>query len=472
MTRTNQSGTQAYNPYLPGWEYIPDAEPHTFSGRVYVFGSHDRAQGTNYCQNDYVSWSAPEDDLANWRYEGVIFAKTDDPREDVILYAPDVVRGLDGRYYLYYSTANTSFISVAVCDEPAGHYQYLGDVAHANGDVLGLREGDYFAFDPGVLVDDDCRVWLYAGSGQKSNERYGHPLGLFVAELEPDMVTLKSEPRLLMEADWDHSKPNFWEGPSIRHIGELYYLVYPTTDFAGLGYATSRYPDRDFEFRGAIHSASDIRPGGRTMDNGAYPLGNSHGGIVEACGQWYVFDHRTTNDTLFSRQGVAEPIEIGPDGTIAPVEATSCGLNGGPLRGEGTYPTHIACNLYAGAGFDRTQSKLSPYVTQDESDYDPSAGGPKPVPYVTNIRDGAVVGYKHFSIDAPAELVLVVRGAAQGVLSVGTNPREGTCAVLDLESSEWTSVRVPLDSTGERLALYICFEGEGSFDLKEFEFVH
>ena len=25
---------QAFNPYLPGWEYIPDGEPH-------IFGSHD-----------------------------------------------------------------------------------------------------------------------------------------------------------------------------------------------------------------------------------------------------------------------------------------------------------------------------------------------------------------------------------------------------------------------------------------------
>ena len=27
---------QAYNPYLPSWEYIPDAEPYVFDGRVYV----------------------------------------------------------------------------------------------------------------------------------------------------------------------------------------------------------------------------------------------------------------------------------------------------------------------------------------------------------------------------------------------------------------------------------------------------
>lgn len=27
--------TQAPNPYLPSWEYVPDAEPHIVDGRVY-----------------------------------------------------------------------------------------------------------------------------------------------------------------------------------------------------------------------------------------------------------------------------------------------------------------------------------------------------------------------------------------------------------------------------------------------------
>jgi len=33
---------QAFNPYLPCYEYIPDGEPHVFGDRVYIFGSHDK----------------------------------------------------------------------------------------------------------------------------------------------------------------------------------------------------------------------------------------------------------------------------------------------------------------------------------------------------------------------------------------------------------------------------------------------
>ena len=64
--------TQAMNPYLPEYEYIPDGEPYVFGDRVYLFGSHDRAGGRVFCLNDYVCWSAPVDDLGDWRYEGVI----------------------------------------------------------------------------------------------------------------------------------------------------------------------------------------------------------------------------------------------------------------------------------------------------------------------------------------------------------------------------------------------------------------
>ena len=53
---------QAFNPYLPSWEYIPDGEPYVFDGRVYIYGSHDRFNGHAYCLNDYVTWSAPVDD--------------------------------------------------------------------------------------------------------------------------------------------------------------------------------------------------------------------------------------------------------------------------------------------------------------------------------------------------------------------------------------------------------------------------
>ena len=70
---------QCYNPYLPSWEYIPDAEPRVFGDRLYIYGSHDLFGAKEYCEGNYVSWSAPVGDLSDWRYEGVIFKKEDTP---------------------------------------------------------------------------------------------------------------------------------------------------------------------------------------------------------------------------------------------------------------------------------------------------------------------------------------------------------------------------------------------------------
>ena len=97
---------QVFNPYLPAGEYIPDGEPHVFGNRVYVYGSHDRFNAAIFCVNDYVCYSAPVDDLSAWRYEGVIYKKKQDPLNKLgirLLFAPDVVQGVDGRYYLYYA---------------------------------------------------------------------------------------------------------------------------------------------------------------------------------------------------------------------------------------------------------------------------------------------------------------------------------------------------------------------------------
>lgn len=78
------------------------------------------------------------------------------------LYAPDVTIGPDGRYYLYYVLSNVNFVSVAVCDTPAGAYEFYGYVHYPDGTLLGLGAGDEAQFDPGVLTENG-RTYLYTG---------------------------------------------------------------------------------------------------------------------------------------------------------------------------------------------------------------------------------------------------------------------------------------------------------------------
>lgn len=94
------------------------ANPHVFGDRVYHYGSHDREGGWTFCMDDYVVYSAPVDDLDDWRCEGVSYRAEQDPdySEYKYMYAPDVVCGNDGRYYIYTTVwqENTAMAVTAV----------------------------------------------------------------------------------------------------------------------------------------------------------------------------------------------------------------------------------------------------------------------------------------------------------------------------------------------------------------------
>lgn len=152
--------TQCHNPYLPLFEHIPDGEPRVFGDRLYIFGSHDLENGNEFCELDYVAWSAPVNDLSDWRYEGVIYRKDQDPfNQDLLpLYAPDVVKGRDGRYYLYYCVRFQDSINVAVCNTPVGEYEYYGRIRYQDGTVM----TDNQPYDPSVICCEEGN-FLYFG---------------------------------------------------------------------------------------------------------------------------------------------------------------------------------------------------------------------------------------------------------------------------------------------------------------------
>ena len=459
---------QGFNPYLPSWEYIPDAEPYVFDGRVYIYWSHDRFNGYVYCLNDYVCWSAPVDDLTDWRYEGVIYRKTDDPLNpdgSMCLYAPDVTVGPDGRYYLFYVLDKVSIVSVAVCDKPAGKYEFYGYVRYPDGTRLGEREGDQPQFDPGLLTEGD-RTYLYTGfcpRGDKSRK------GPMVTVLGPDMLTIVEEPVFIAPSE-PYSKGSgyegheFFEAPSIRKRGDTYYFIYSSVVFHELCYATSKYPNKDFVFRGVIVSNNDLhidtyKPANKPMFYG----GNNHGSMVEINGQWYIFYHRHTNGTNFSRQACLEPITFLEDGTILQAEMTSCGPNGGPLEGRGEYPTYIACNLFCSEGSlytDWTASWMNnqfPKITQDGKDGDEEIG------YIANMKDSATAGFKYFDCKGVKRIKIKTRGYARGAFEVRTKWDGPVLGRIPIEFSNiWKEYSADIEIPDGVHSLYFTYTGQGS----------
>ena len=461
-----------FNPYLPSYEYMPDGEPHVFGDRLYIYGSHDRFGGDGYCLNDYVCWSAPLTDLSAWRFEGTIYRKSQHPGGAAALYAPDAVRGTDGRYYLYYSAKDSYKISVAVCDTPAGQYEYLGDVHAEDGHACGTRPREWMEFDPAVLVDTDGRVWLYSGTGGKAEgpEKEQHPaVGAFVRELAPNMLTAKGEAKIIMPREKHGlSKPAFFEGSSIRKVGSLYYFVYAATDLSGLHYCTSNRPDGGFTWRGRIHSTSDMGLNGHSLMNPLYPVGNSHGGLVCLNGQWFIFDHRMTNRTLFSRQGVAEPVTIGADGSIRQAETTSCGLSGGTMQAAGTIPAYAACILMSRKLLGIMQNPTAiPYITQDGGDRECG-----PAQYAANIRNGSVVGFRYFTDGSGiGKITIKLRGKAEGNIRVHANLKRPPLAAIPVHSIQdtvWFDVSARITLSEKHFPLYFVYAGKGTLQMQEF----
>lgn len=468
---------QAFNPFLPSYEYIPDGEPHVFGNRVYLFGSHDRFGGTSFCMKDYVCWSAPVNDLKSWRCEGVIYRRTQDPlNEDGAhaLFAPDVCRGPDGRYYLYYALDFVSVISVAVCDTPAGEYKFHGHVHFKDGHVLSSRAGEPYAFDPAVLCEGED-VYLYMGYCpypprhlMDVPKTYTHA---WVYKLAPDMLTIEGEavpvaPSFSNSAGTGFEGHEFFEASSIRKVGGRYYFIWSSYYGHELCYATSKCPAGPFKFGGTIISNGDIGIGGIADENNCNNyIGNNHGSIEEIAGKWYVFYHRHTNGTSFSRQACAEEIKILPDGSIPQVEMTSCGLNAGPLEGIGEYPARIACVLKSGQGTKRgdiPHGGAHPYFTQDGPDGEEEAGQ-----HIANLKNGAVCGFKYFSGAGARKITVTVRGTADGCFAVSGGKEELACIKI-APSQSWTQFSAPLKEARGVFPLYFTCRGEGYADFLGF----
>lgn len=346
------------NPYLPLWEYIPDGEPRVFGDRVYIYGSHDRPGSDSFCDKKLKVWSAPLDDLSNWTCHGHCFHTEEDrdhgsdtPWTEGYLYAPDVVEK-DGKYYLYAYIMDAKGC-VGVSDRPEGPFKLLSKYKYniPEGKDQDCFDRGWFV-DPGVLVDDDGKVYIYCGFKRS-----------WAAQINPDNMYeiidgTYQDDIIPMEKPYD-----FFEACSPRKIGDTYYMIYSPNRSSQLVYATSKSPTGPFEYRGVI------------VDNGVdYPGGNNHGSICNIRGQWYIFYHRMTNNTIMSRRACVEKIEILPDGTIPQIEMTSLGFDES-LSPYKVTPAELACVLKGGCFITELDAMTRP---------------------ITGITNGSIIGYKYF----------------------------------------------------------------------------
>ena len=341
-------------------------------------------------------------------------------------------------------------------------------------------------FDPGVITEGD-KTYMYTGfCGNHMKDR----IGAMATVLDKDMLTIIEEPVIIAPGDCysDVSKPvetecpykqdsienwkgyknhEFFEAPSIRKIGDTYYFVFSSAVMHELCYATSKNPTSGFEYKGVIVSNVDLhidsyKPADMPTAYGA----NNHGGFEVINGEYYMFYHRHTNGTWYSRQGCAEKIKINPDGTIDQVEITSCGLNNGPLEAKGEYPAYIACNLFLAKNpVMYIKGKTEPLITQEGRDGDQELG------FIDNVQDSTTIGFKYFDCKNVKSISIAIRGYCGGTYQVKTSLDGEPVGTIEIESRNiWHKYTIDVNIPDGVHPIYLVYNGWGNHQLKYIEF--
>jgi len=469
------------NPYMPLWEHVPDGEPHVFEyngeKRVYIYGSHDIAI-TEYCGTNYVVWSAPVDDLTNWTYHGVCYESSDGS----MLYAPDVAQKGD-TFYMWVAEQNGGAVYVASSKNPAGPFT----------DPIKTDVG----FDPGVLVDDDGRVYAYWGFTRQ-----------YAAELEDDMVTIKNgtiRENVIRHSvtDWSPSdggedpEDAFFEASSPRKVFGKYVYIYskryytPQPQYGvyedNNGFLSFKYSDEpldnykmggDFSF-----NAGELLDNGDGTKTMTYRWGNNHGSIVDIDGQWYVFYHRQTGVNEYSRQAMLEPIDVAQDkngrifiGKITydedgepiasePVEMTSQGPHVNGLDSRKIISAGYACHLFGGKKGGANGGEGGAYIKPVYEKVD-TISAP-----IVDITSTITAGYRYlqFGEQSPATVTAEITALEDITVNVRVDSYQGEIiATFDMKKGD-TKAQAPVtkEVTGKR-AVYFEFLSQSPEVIAEF----
>ena len=345
---------KAQNPYLPLWEHLPDGEPRVFEDpdnpgkwRAYIIGSHD-IHYTQYCGNDIRMWSAPVEDLSQWRDEGPIFSWFVDGQWDT-MFAPDLVEVKDrttGKktYWLYPHSRGWRRVPM-VCkgDRPNGPFTPV----NLTPDGRQCLPGSLIDFDPSVFIetitdkkDPDYargfRAYVFYGFQHSTaceldpETMYSQRLGTQL--IDPFIPASSRDGKLLdkegseYKALYEGQNPldfNFFEASSIRQVGNKYVMVfsgYSGKEY-GLGntnsalrYAFGDSPLGPWRSGGVLVDSRGVVPNEDgshlTTTNAAH---NTHGSLQEINGQWYVFYHRPPRGFGNARQAMVAPVKISCD---------------------------------------------------------------------------------------------------------------------------------------------------------------
>ncbi len=485
----------AQNPYLPLWEHLPDGEPRVFEDpdrpgkyRAYIIGSHDVTYSA-YCGNDIRMWSAPVEDLSQWRDEGPIFTWFVDGQWDT-MFAPDLVEVKDRKtgkktYYLYPHSRGWRRVAM-VCkgDRPNGPFTPV----NLTDDGRQCLPGSLIDFDPSVFIenitdkrdkdyDRGFRAYVFYGFRHSTayeldqDNMYAVRPGTevhdyFIPASERYGVVRDPEgtqyPALYK--DQNPGDFNFFEASSIRQVGNKYVMVfsgYSGPDY-GLGstnsalrYAFGDSPLGPWRSGGVLVDSRGVVPnedGTRLVTTNA--AHNTHGSLQEINGQWYVFYHRPPRGFGNARQAMVAPVKITwdkkkvADGGMVRITAydpytknnewTASASNG--MTYTGAEVTSEGFQIFGLPPYRYYSAGLACYMTGNEwmqDNHDVWNDGMD----LAGINNRGIVGFKYFGFGGLDKDTKGVKAFA------GTKKGNGTSLCLDLTpgGNGAFTIRVMLD---------------------------
>lgn len=443
------------NPYLPLWEHLPDGEPRVFEDpdnpgkyRAYIIGSHD-VRFKSYCGADIRMWSAPVEDLTDWRDDGPIFTYNIQGQWDV-MYAPDLVeiKGKDGKkvYYLFpHSRGHRREAMVCKGNRPDGPFTPV----NLNEDGTQTLPGSILGFDPSIFVEEitdpkdadyetGFRAYGFWGFQRSSaaqldqntmwSVRPGTDIIPYFVPASTREGQIKDPEGTTYPALYKEQNPldfNFFEASSIRKVGNKYIMIF--SGYSGPEYglgntnSTLRYAYGDsplgpWRSGGVLVDSRGVVPNhDGTKLQGTNAAHNTHGSLQEINGQWYVFYHRPPRGFGYARQAMVAPVTIKWD--KKPV------ANGGKVTING-YDPYSKGNVWtakAGNGDEYTGAEVTSegfqiygmdpykyysagyacYLSNIGSQQDSWDIWQNSMPI--NVQGGDVIGYKYFGFGGLAK---------------------------------------------------------------------
>ena len=311
--------------------YTADPRAHVFSGRLYVYPSHDIDAGIP--ENDNGDHFDMEDCHVLSMDEvggevtdhGIALHIKDIPWADRQLWSNDAAER-NGTYYLYFPVKDHDGVfRLGVGTSSAPYGPFKPEPAPIPGS---------FSIDPCLFKDDDGQHYMYWGGlwgGQLQRWRNGSynpnvppepddgpAIGPRIARMADDMLGYDEPPRegVVLDADGnsilasDHNR-RFFEASWMHKYDGRYYLSYSTGNTRQIVYAVGDNPYGPFIYQGVI-----LTP----------VLGwTTHHSILEFKGSWYIFYHdcELSGGRTFLRSTKVAELNYHPDGAIVTIEGST-----------------------------------------------------------------------------------------------------------------------------------------------------